>query len=306
MVKEVSTLTIGFICEQLKEFDFYFEEPLQETILTGILMGTKDSHPEIAETAFKALRDGLPAMSGIMKNPQYREYLMSQIVESIKAKNFLEYCIQALTELIRSYYSLLQTNYIETFAQHLAPILQDTSDEATCVMAMEFWATLAKEEKSIETNPNLTKFIVGPLGDSLVQALLQNLCFMDGHEEEANGISESAAGTLEAIFEGDSSEYEGKILAFTEKTIHHDNWKYRQASIRAFSILLIGLPIERSQSLVNNSLLELVSLLNDSVQYVQLSAIKSLCLISEEVPDVIMRHDKFFQILDFVVKMGGS
>lgn len=44
IVKEVSILTIGFICEQLKEFNFEFDEALQETILTGILVGVKDSH----------------------------------------------------------------------------------------------------------------------------------------------------------------------------------------------------------------------------------------------------------------------
>ena len=89
VVKEVSILTIGFICEQLKEFNFEFDEPLQETILTGILVGVKDSHPEIAETAFKALRDGMGSVSSIMKNVQYREYLITQIAEAIKSKHLV-------------------------------------------------------------------------------------------------------------------------------------------------------------------------------------------------------------------------
>lgn len=71
------------------------------------------------------------------------------------------------------------------------------------------------------------------------------------------------------------------MLAFTSNTIRHDNWKYRQGSIRAFAILLIGLPEEVSQSLVNVSLIELVALLNDPNPYVQSSAIKSMSLISE-------------------------
>ena len=71
-VKEVSILTIGFICEQIKEFNCSLEEGQQETILTGILMAVKDSHPDIVETAFKALRDGMPAMSDVMKNIKAR------------------------------------------------------------------------------------------------------------------------------------------------------------------------------------------------------------------------------------------
>jgi hypothetical protein len=72
VVKEVSILTIGFICEQLKEYNFEFDEPLQETILSGILVGVKDTHGEIAKTAFIALRDGISSVTAIMKNQQYR------------------------------------------------------------------------------------------------------------------------------------------------------------------------------------------------------------------------------------------
>lgn len=45
------------------------------------------------------------------------------------------------------------------------------------------------------------------------------------------------------------------------------------------------------------SLLELVALVNDANNYVKLSAVKSLSLISEEVPEVIYKHEKFLQIL---------
>lgn len=41
VVKEVSILTIGFICEQLKEFGFTFDERTQELILSGIVLGLK-------------------------------------------------------------------------------------------------------------------------------------------------------------------------------------------------------------------------------------------------------------------------
>jgi hypothetical protein len=46
--------------------------------------------------------------------------------------------------------------------------MQNTKDENVCVMAMEFWSTLAREEKNIESNPNLMKFITGQLGDKIV------------------------------------------------------------------------------------------------------------------------------------------
>lgn len=97
---------------------------------------------------------------------------------------------------MRCYYFLLQPQYVEVIAKHILPIMQNTIDETPCVMSMEFWSTLAKEEKNIESNPQLVRFITGPLGEGVVQTLLQNLCFIEDNEEEANGISEGAAGAL--------------------------------------------------------------------------------------------------------------
>lgn len=244
-------------------------------------MGVKDSHPEIAETAFKALRDGIPAMGLSLKEQSVREFLISQIVEAINKKSFVDYCLQALGEFVRCNYSLLNQQYVDVMAKYTLPIMQDTNDENCCILAMEFWSTMAREEKNIESNPNLNQFMTGPLGDQLVETLLQNLCAVQEQDEDANGIAEGAAGCLESIFDNDSTQFQHRILDFTGKTIQHENWKYRQASIRAFALLLIGLPTNRAQELVNNSLLSLVNLLNDPVVYVQLSAIKSLSMITE-------------------------
>lgn len=125
-VKEVSILTIGFICEQLKEFNFYFEEPLQETILTGIFMGVKDPHPETSEIAFKALRDGLPAMTSIMKNLQVREFLISQLADALNNKHNTDYALQALIEFVKYNFPLLLPQYVEGLANIIEPILRNT------------------------------------------------------------------------------------------------------------------------------------------------------------------------------------
>ena len=89
VVKEVSILTIGFICEQLREFNFTFDDQMQQTIRTGTLLGVTDTHPDIAETAFKALRDGIAGVAGILKNAQYRDYLIAQIAEAINSKSMV-------------------------------------------------------------------------------------------------------------------------------------------------------------------------------------------------------------------------
>jgi len=66
----------------------------------------------------------------------------------------------------------------------------------------------------------------------------------------------------------------------------------------------MGLPSDRSQILVNASLLQLVALLNDPKPYVQYSAIKSLGYICEDVGEVILNHANFIQILQLIVEKG--
>jgi hypothetical protein len=68
MIKEVSILTLGFICEKLKEKkSFIFSHDLQRTILTGILLGLKETQKEIIDTSLLALRDGVSSMSDLLK-----------------------------------------------------------------------------------------------------------------------------------------------------------------------------------------------------------------------------------------------
>lgn len=73
-------------------------------------------------------------------------------------------------------------NYVEGFATIIDPILRNPKDDNNCILAMDFWATLARQEKNIEENPNQHRFISGPFADRLVEGLLQNLCEVDKDE----------------------------------------------------------------------------------------------------------------------------
>lgn len=169
---------------------------------------------------------------------------MGQIAEALKAGYMVSQSVQCLIEYVRYNFGLVTQNYAEGFATLLDPLLQNTQDENICVLAMEFWATFAKEEKNIESNPTLNRFITGPLGNNLVEKLLKNLVVIEEGDDDGNGVSESAASTLEAVFEGDSTEFKQLVLNFVDGTLRHADWKCRQASIRAFATVLMGLPAQ--------------------------------------------------------------
>ena len=83
----------------------------------------------------------------------------------------------------------MQNNYALAFAEAIFPIMQKRNDENICVVAMEFWSVFAREEHNFESNPHSIKSITGDLGKRLVETLLENLCFVEETDDEANGIS---------------------------------------------------------------------------------------------------------------------
>ena len=135
-------------------------------------------------------------MNSILRNDKYREYLVVVLVETISKNQFLDFAIQSLIEFVKNFYFLIQPDYVTALAQHLLPIMKNPKDETVCITCMEFWANFCREEKNIESNPNLMKYVTGPLGEELVQTLLQNLCHIEEVDDDTNGVSEGAAGAL--------------------------------------------------------------------------------------------------------------
>lgn len=79
--------------------------------------------------------------------------------------------------------------YVEGFSALLDPILKNPADQSSCTIAIQFWATFARLEHSIEDNPTQQIFLQGPLADKLVESLLQNLCFIEDGDDEDNGVN---------------------------------------------------------------------------------------------------------------------
>ena len=87
----------------------------------------------------------------------------------------------------------------------------------------------------------------------------------------------------------------------------HQDWKLKQASIQAFSILLIGLPSVKSNPMVESSIIGLLGLMQDESTRVRYSVIESMALVTEVCGVAILKHQNFIQILGlFTQELGKS
>ena len=147
MVKEASILTLGFICESIKDkTNFRFTPHEQEAILTAIMLGVQQPALNIVETSLTALRNSVSSFYEILQQPQACEYILSKVVEIIHSGKYLVECLQILGELVRSAYQGMG-KYTENFYQLLGPIISNTNNEDdydACVSAMEIFENMAE------------------------------------------------------------------------------------------------------------------------------------------------------------------
>lgn len=88
----------------------------------------------------------------------------------------------------------------------------------------------------------------------MVVPLLNNLTSIEENDPiEGNPIFEMASTTLESIFVNGAYEYKNLVLAFITSSMATNNWKFQQASVKAFSLLLTGLTENENSQLIQNS-----------------------------------------------------
>ena len=132
--------------------------------------------------------------------------------------------------------------------------------------------------------------------------MLRNLSKMeDGDDNDENPISDSASKALETIFENGSLEYKDLVTNFVSLSITQNDWKHRQASIKALSLLLYGLDENYCEVLISGSINELIKLLGDPSKQVQFATLDSLTIITEVCGKFILKSQNFIEYLKLIL-----
>lgn len=155
-------------------------------------MGIQQSDHQLVETSLKALRDSLSSLNEILKNQQYREFLLKQVGEIITSGKFTIEGLQILGEFVKSVFEDLSP-YLKDFLPLLEPFMINTENQDVCVSAMEIWENIAAECKEAANPP---KVFTGELGTKVVTLLLKNLYAMETEDFEGNEVSDSASKAL--------------------------------------------------------------------------------------------------------------
>ncbi len=106
-IKKAAVMTLGFICENLKEKSASLDDEMVKQMMTGILvsMRAEQGNDEIRYMGVKALQDSLQFMSNHLESHDIRVYMMQQLVFCLKSAVFKirVRSLQCLVEFARLY-----------------------------------------------------------------------------------------------------------------------------------------------------------------------------------------------------------
>lgn len=116
----------------------------------------------------------------------------------------------------------------------------------------------------------------------IVEVLLQNICYMQGGEEDPdNEIRGEAYLTLYDIGCISGDHIYDQVLRFVDQNIGNADFKVRSACLRAFCTLLEGANSTKMEGAISSALKVFLGLLDDSSIDVQYNAAFCLNKIAE-------------------------
>ncbi|XP_051912523.1 uncharacterized protein LOC127594799 [Hippocampus zosterae] len=304
-IRQASIMTLGFVCEQVRETGAPMQRAEQETILAGIFKGiTKQNPPEIQHTSLKALRDSVAFMQELFRMPGIKNLTFNTINELIMRESdqeSKELCFQVLFELAKHCYTALEED-VDTITQLTAPFMTDGgSCSRLRKAAIEVWAVLAGEYKELKEAGTPAVNYAAKHETEMVQVMLKNLLFYEDEDEDMNGISDSAEQALCSIGEHCSEAAVGIVVNFISHTLNSDNPKMRRAGLLAFITVLDNAHKAHLQKLCMSGLGEFVARLQDGTVFVREAAAKTISKVAENFPECFfgrMEHyDEFDQVL---------
>ena len=77
----------------------------------------------------------MPTVPDIVKNQQYRDYMITQIAQAITGQAFIELGLQCLLEFVRFHFAYVTNIYVDGFFKIIEPILLNRKNQANCVIA---------------------------------------------------------------------------------------------------------------------------------------------------------------------------
>jgi importin subunit beta-1 len=300
--KQASLTTIGFICDT---DDADLREALghhSNAILTAVVQGARkeETNADVRVAAINALSDSIEFVRSNFDNEGERNYIMQVICEATQADDdrIQQGSYGCLNRIMGLYYDKMRF-YMEKalFGLTIQGMKSDEPDVAK--LAVEFWCTVCEEEIAIEDDNTQAQaegstelreyFNFARVATQEVVPVLLELLAKQDEDADDNEYNTSRAAyqCLQLWAQCVGSGVMPPVLAFIEKFIRSEDWRYRDAAVSAFGAIMEGPEESVLDPIVKQALPTLIGMMDDQNVHVKDSAAYALGRICEAVPSAL-------------------
>lgn len=298
-LKQASLQAIGYICETVDPNNLAAQS---NAILTAVVQGARKEEPNssVRLAAVSALFDSLEFVKENFEREGERNYIMQVVCEATQSEDVRVQitAFGCLVRIMQLYYDKMKF-YMEKALFGLTVLGMKHHDEKVALQAVEFWSTVCEEE--IDVNLEIQEALENGVSSErenfqfakialpeVLPVLLQLMCKQDEDVDEDEWNISMAAGTCVQLFsQCVEGIIVGPVLTFVEANIRSDDWKRREAGVMALGSILEGPDLKLLETLMQEALPVLISMMSDPVVQVQDTTAWTLGRISDLVINAI-------------------
>ncbi|EMR11011.1 hypothetical protein PNEG_00611 [Pneumocystis murina B123] len=298
-LKQASLQAIGYICETVDPNNLAAQS---NAILTAVVQGARKEEPNssVRLAAVSALFDSLEFVKENFEREGERNYIMQVVCEATQSEDVRVQitAFGCLVRIMQLYYDKMKF-YMEKALFGLTVLGMKHDDEKVALQAVEFWSTVCEEE--IDVNLEIQEALENGISSErenfqfakialpeVLPVLLQLMCKQDEDVDEDEWNISMAAGTCVQLFsQCVEGIIVGPVLTFVEANIRSDDWKRREAGVMALGSILEGPDPKLLETLMQEALPVLISMMSDPVVQVQDTTAWTLGRISDLVINAI-------------------
>ncbi|KAG4304322.1 hypothetical protein PORY_002297 [Pneumocystis oryctolagi] len=298
-LKQASLQAIGYICETVNPESLSAQS---NAILTAVVQGARKEEPNssVRLAAVSALFDSLEFVKENFEREGERNYVMQVVCEATQSDDVRVQitAFGCLVRIMQLYYDKMRF-YMEKALFGLTVLGMKHSDEKVALQAVEFWSTVCEEEidVSLEIQEALENGVSSERENfqfakialpEVLPVLLQLMCKQDDDVDEDEWNVSMAAGTCVQLFsQCVEGLIVGPVLTFVEANIRSNDWKRREAGVMALGSILEGPDPKLLETLMQEALPVLISMMSDPVIQVQDTTAWTLGRVSDLVINAI-------------------
>lgn len=253
--------TLGWICEDVTDFETAPLETKCNDIMTAVVFGMRDDEEslEVRASAAHALSNALAFVAPAFQDEDDCAYLMGVIFSATEANSarVREEAFSCLWNAVTLYYESILGYVNKIFECTVETLNKEDEEETVKLQALEFWASLSDKETEIQDRawdagelgqpaPQKLHEVTKGVFPYFAEHLLNVLPVPPGSDPDLLADSDdwtlamSAATCLKSIAGCIADDVVEHVMPFIVNHIASEDWRLREAAVMAFGSILDG------------------------------------------------------------------